>query len=351
MEKRKNPKDSIESFSEEELKKEADSVRKMIDQSPELQNLTVPEEVHQRLAERIKKYEEEKAWEGLSEKDREALRIGREIQKRNEEKTASEAALGNDSREDFKDDSENKKVFYRPKKRKTVFVLVAVLVVVLGMGLTSVGRKDIVVDVFRKTFGSGEKTYVDTEEIESAGEMTEDEAYAEIEKVFGTKKDIVVDVFRKTFGSGEKTYVDTEEIESAGEMTEDEAYAEIEKVFGTKVVRIIDKPDNTKFVEMHLDEELQEAILYYLVNDNVLSYRIIMPYVKSSSGMEIHDELIQEYSIQLPETDVWISEYQIKGQSGLEYIAKFGYKSTEYFLQGSMKQEDFEKIVKNLIFF
>lgn len=304
MEKRKNPKDSIESFSEEELKKEADSVRKMIDQSPELQNLTVPEEVHQRLAERIKKYEEEKAWEGLSEKDREALRIGREIQKRNEEKTASDAAFGNDSREDFKDDSENKKVFYRPKKRKTVFVLAAVLVVVLGMGLTSVGRKNV-----------------------------------------------VVDVFRKTFGSGEKTYVDTEEIESAGEMTEDEAYAEIERVFGTKVVQMIEKPDDTKFLEMQLDKKLQEATLYYLVNEKMFSYRIIARYVESSVGIEIQDELLEEYSIQLPEAEVLVSKYKIQETGELEYIANFTYKNSEYFLQGTMKQEDFDKIVKNLIFF
>lgn len=307
MEKRKNPKDSIESFSEEELKKEADSVRKMIDQSPELQNLTVPEEVHQRLAERIKKYEEEKAWEGLSEKDREALRIGREIQKRNEEKTASDAAFGNDSREGFKDDSENKKVFYRPKKRKTVFVLVAVLVVVLGMGLTSVGRKDIVVDVFRKTFGSGEKTYVDTEE---------------------------------------STLPATKE-----GLTEDEAYAEIEKVFGIKIVRLVERPKNMKFLEMQLDMALQEAVFYYLSDQNILSYRIVFPYAESSSGVEVQDELLEEYSIQLPKAEVLVSKYVIQETGELEYIANFTYKNSEYFLQGVMKQEDFEKIVKNLIFF
>lgn len=304
MEKRKNPMDSIENLSEEELKQEADSVREMIEQTPELQDVKVPEEVHQRFAERIRKYEEEeKALEGLSERDKEALRLGREIQRKNEENKMLAAS------QNVEDDASenrmgNQKIYYRPKKKKVLFMLAAVLVVVLGMGLTSVGRKNI-----------------------------------------------IVDVFQKKFGSGEKTYVNTEEIESPGEMTEDEAYAEIEKAFGTKIVRIIDKPENTKFLEMQLDQELQEAVLYYLVDENVFSYRMIMPYIQSSSGVEIQDELIREYIIQLPETDVFVSEYKISENSGLEYTAEFTYKNTEYFLQGVMRQEDFEKIIKNLIFF
>lgn len=303
MEKRKNPMDSIENLSEEELKQEADSVREMIEQTPELQDVKVPEEVHQRLAERIRKYEEEKALEGLSERDKEALRLGREIQRKNEvnkmlaasqnvEDDASENRMG------------NQKIYYRPKKKKVLFMLAAVLVVVLGMGLTSVGRKNIIVDVFQKTLGSGDKTYVDT-------------------------RDIV----------------------SAGEMTEDEAYAEIEKVFGTKIVRIIDKPENTKFLEMQLDQELQEATLYYQLNKKIFSYCVVARYSESSSGLNISDTLIREYNVSLPETDVWISEYQIKDTSELEYLAKFQYKDKTYFIQGVMKQEEFEKIIKNLFFF
>lgn len=303
MEKRKNPMDSIENLSEEELKQEADSVREMIEQTPELQDVKVPEEVHQRLAERIRKYEEEKALEGLSERDKEALRLGREIQRKNEENKMLAAS------QNVEDDASenrmgNQKIYYRPKKKKVLFVLAAVLVVVLGMGLTSVGRKNIIVDVLQKTFGSGDKTYVDT-------------------------RDIV----------------------SAGEMTEDEAYAEIEKAFGTKIVRIIDKPENTMFLEMQLDQELQEAVLYYLVGEKVLSYRIVTRYIESSIGMDVQDKLIQQYNLSLPETDVLISEYEIQKSAQLEYTAKFEYNNIKYFIQGIVNREDFENIIKNLIFF
>ncbi len=303
MEKRKNPMDSIENLSEEELKQEADSVREMIEQTPELQDVKVPEEVHQRLAERIRKYEEEKALEGLSEKDKEALRLGREIQRKNEENKMLAASK---NVEDAASENRmgNQKIYYRPKKKKVLFMLAAVLVVVLGMGLTSVGRKNI-----------------------------------------------IVDVLQKTFGSGDKTYVDTEKVESAGEMTEDEAYAEIERVFGTKIVRVMERPENMVFLEMQLDQELQEATLYYQLNKKIFSYCIMAKYSESSSGINISDILIREYSVSLPETDVLISEYQIKDTSELEYLAKFQYKDNTYFLQGVMEQEEFEKIIKNLIFF
>lgn len=304
MEKRKNPMDSIENLSEEELKQEADSVREMIEQTPELQDVKVPEEVHQRLAERIRKYEEEeKALEGLSERDKEALRLGREIQRKSEE---NKMLVASKNVEDAASENRmgNQKIYYRPKKKKVLFMLAAVLVVVLGMGLTSVGRKNIIVDVFQKKYGSGDKTYVDTEKVE-----------------------------------------DTEGI------TEQEAYNEIEGLLGTKVVQIVDKPENAMFLEVQLDQKLQEATLYYSLNKKIFSYRVMTRYTESSSGINISDILLREYTLSIPETDVLISEYQIQDTRELEYTAKFIYKNTQYFLQGIMKQEEFEKIIKNLFFF
>ena len=274
--------ESMTSLSEEELQKEADTVREMMKDSAGLHDVEVPEEVHKRLAERIRKYEEEKAVEGLSEKDREALRLGREMQEQ----------------------SEKKVVVYRPKKRKVWVMLAAVLVMVVGIGMTSVGGKKI-----------------------------------------------IVDVFEKNFGGSEKTYVDTNEIESAGGLTEHEAYAETEKTFGTKVVRLSEVPENTRFLEMQLDQELQEAIFYYLVEEKVLSYRIVFPYAESSNGMVIQDNLRQEYVIKLAETNIMISEYEIQDTGELEYSAQFMYKDSQYFLTGIMNREDFEKVVKNLNFF
>lgn len=273
--------ESIESLSEEELRKEADTVRKKLSQEPTLESVEIPDGIHERMAGRIRTYEEEKAIERLSEQDKEALQLGREFQEK----------------------AKQKKMF-QSKRRKILAMAASILIVILGAGITSVGGKKF-----------------------------------------------IVDVFEKKFGGGEKTYVNTDEIKSAGEMTEDQAYDEIENVFGTKAVRITDKPENMHFLEMQLNEELQEAILYYSLGENMISYRILFPYAESSNGIEIQDEFVQEYVLELPEADVVITEYRIRETGQLEYMAQFTYEHSEYFLTGIMNREEFEKIVKNLNFF
>lgn len=281
--------EEVTGLSEEELQKEADTVREMLEQSPDLQEIEVPEELERKLAERIRKYEEEKAIDALSEKDKEALRLGRELQ----EKESSEK----------RDSKKNKKAVRWPKSWKVQFAAAIGCVLIIGSGIISVGGKNIIVNVFDRKFGGGEKTYVNTEEIEYEGEMTEEEAYTKVEEKFG------------------------------------------------KVVRIADKPKNMKFLEMELREDIQEVILYYSVNERVLSFRIEFPYSESSSGIEIEDKLIEEYTITLPETNVLISKYRILDTEEVEFIAQFTYKNNKYFLTGIIKQDEFEKIVKNLFFF
>ena len=110
-------------------------------------------------------------------------------------------------------------------------------------------------------------------------------------------------------------------------------------------------PENTKFLNAVVDKDLQEAVLYYSVQDKILNVRIVSRYVKSSTGIEISDKLLREYSIQLPETKVSVREYKVLETGEKEYIAQFTYKNSEYFLSGIVNQAEFEKIIKNLHFF
>ena len=285
--------EEVTGLSEEELQKEADTVREMLEQSPNLQEIEVPEELERKLAERIRKYEEEKAIDALSEKDKEALRLGRELQ----EKESSEK----------RDSKKNKKAVRWPKSWKVQFAAAIGCVLIIGSGIISVGGKNIIVNVFERKFGGGEKTYVDTDE---------------------------------------STLPTTEE-----GMTEEEAYAKIEETFGTKVVQMAYAPLNTEFLEIDIDKKLKEALVYYLVDGKVFSYRVVARYVESSVGIEMKDTLLREYTLKLPETEILISEYKIDHTGEMEYTAQFTYKNSKYFLAGVMEQEEFEKIIKNLNFF
>lgn len=272
--------DVIAKYSDEELQKEADEIRAIIENQPELQKVEMPEEAHISLMNKIKEYEEEKLRNALSEEDKEALRIGKRVQQKRE----------------------------RVKRnRKTIRRLVgiaATVVLVVGVGITSVGGKKLFVDIFEKNFNGEDKTYVE---------------------------------------SGDSEVV--------GEITEEQIWENIKEMLGEEPVRITYKPQNTKFLNAEIDNELQEATLYYLVDNKVINFRIVSRYVNSSTGMEISDKLLEEYSIELPETKVTVREYNVLETGEKEYIARFTYKNSEYFLSGIINKAEFEKIIKNLHFF
>lgn len=272
--------DVIAKYSDEELQKEADEIRAIIENQPELQKVEMPEEAHISLMNKIKEYEEEKLRNALSEEDKEALRIGKRVQQKRER---------------------------AKRNRKTIRRLVgiaATVVLVVGVGITSVGGKKLFVDIFEKNFNGEDKTYVE---------------------------------------SGDSEVV--------GEITEEQIWENIKEMLGEEPVRITYKPQNTKFLNAEIDNELQEATLYYLVDNKVINFRIVSRYVNSSTGMEISDKLLEEYSIELPETKVTVREYNVLETGEKEYIARFTYKHSEYFLSGIINKAEFEKIIKNLHFF
>lgn len=267
-------------YSDEELQREADEIRAIIENQPELKKMEMPKEAHLSLMNRIKEYEEEKLRNALPEEDREALRIGREVQKKRERAKQNR------------------------KKIRRIMGVAATVVLFIGIGVTSVG---------------GKKLFIDT--------------------------------FDKKFGGKDKTYVNSIEPEDVGEITEEQARQEIKEMLGEEPVEIIYKPENTKFLNAVVDKEVQEAMLYYSVNDKIMSLQIVSRYVKSSTGIEISDKVLQEYMMQLPETKVLVREYKVLETGEKEYTAQFSYINSKYFLVGIMNKAEFEKIIKNLHFF
>ena len=267
-------------YSDEELQREADEIRAIIENQPELKKMEMPKEAHLSLMNRIKEYEEEKLRNALPEEDREALRIGREVQKKRERAKQNR------------------------KKIRRIMGVAATVVLFIGIGVTSVG---------------GKKLFIDT--------------------------------FDKKFGGEDKTYVNSIEPEDVGEVTEEEAWEQIKEALGEEPVRMVYKPRNTKFLNAVVDKEVQEAMLYYSVNDKTMSLQVVSRYVKSSTGIEISDKILQEYTIQLPETKVLVREYKVLETGEKEYTAQFSYKNSKYFLVGIMNKAEFKEIIKNLHFF
>lgn len=265
-------------------------------------SLVVPEGTKEavlaRVREQIRAYEMEQTRKEteevinhLSEEDREALELGRKMLK---------AGIGQKDPEE----PSGKKVRHKKKPLKMYLALAAVIVCVMAMGITSMGGPERIVRM-----------------------MTQNVGDREVEKVSTSHKIKMIE--------GED---------------EEKAYQEIRDKFDTDVVKISICLPEMRFDSMELDKEKQMADMYYYYNNKTIAYCINVPYRDGSWGIDFEDPIDKEYSKKIYGCKIEITKYK-PNQKGLpRWDARFEYDNTEYLLTGTMKQQDFEKILNNLIF-
>ena len=233
--------------------------------------------------------EREEAIKNLSEEDRKALELGRKMLK-------AEIGAGGTT---------EKKV-RRKKPLKIYLALAAVIVCVMAMGITSMGGPGRVVRMMKQAVGERDVEQVDSNK---------------------NKENKVI--------KGEK---------------EEEAYQKVQDVFGTDVVRAVACLNGMEFDAMNLDESKQIAEIYYLYRGETIGYLINMPYRDSSFGVDFEDPIEEKYSKEVNDCKINITKYKSNKDGIPRWAAKFKYNNIEYLLTGTMKQEDFEKILENLFF-
>lgn len=251
-------------------------------------------DIYTGIQEKIQEMEREKQkdylYAQLSEEDLRALELGRKIMER-------EAREERDGK------------IIRKKKRIRMFIgLAAALVMAMGVGVTSMGGPERIIQMMKRAVGEREVTQIDSNE-------------------------------------DNLKIIENEE----------EAYQEIEEDFGIKVARIFLRPDDFIFSKMEVDEELQIAEFVYKYNRDKVIYFVNASYKDTSFGIDIEDEIVDTYNKNFDSNEVnfevEIKEYKIR-ESGLKrFSAQFKYKGLEYFLIGSMDKEDFEYILENLYFY
>lgn len=271
-------------------------------------SLVVPEGTKEavlaRVREQIRAYEmeqtrketgeREEAINHLSEEDREALELGRKMLK---------AGIGQKDPEELS----GKKVRRKKKPLKMYLALAAVIVCVLAMGITSMGGPERIVRM-----------------------MTQDVGDREVDQ-------------------GDSNHTDKENKVIEGE-DEEKAYQEIRNNFGTDVVKIFICLPEMYFNSMELDKDKQMADMYYYYNNKTIAYCINVPYRDGSWGIDFEDPIDQEYSEEIHGCRIKITKFK-PNQKGLpRWDARFEYNNIEYLLTGTMKQQEFEKILNNLFF-
>ena len=288
------------------IAREFDEIAKEEEESLEKDtSLVVPEGTKEavlaRLKEQMREYqreqaenearEREEAINNLSEEDRRALELGRKMLK---------AEVGTA-------DTSEKKVHYRRKPLKIYLALAAVIVCVLAMGITSMGGPERVVRMVRQAVGDRDVEQVDSNKTDKQNKIIEGEA-------------------------------------------EEEAYQKIRDTFDTDVVKVFVCLPDMKFDTMNLDESKQVAEMYYSYDGETIGYIINMPYRDSSWGVDFEDSVEKKYSKEIHKCKINITLYEIEDSNVPKCVAKFKYGNIEYILMGTMSEQNFEKILKNLFF-
>jgi hypothetical protein len=246
---------------ENEMKKEAEQIEKKVREDRSLDDITVSDEMEKELFNKIQDYEYDKR---------------------------------------------HKKVVRKKKKSKLVIgALAAVLILVCGSVMTSVGSKSYWKTLWNDSNGDEQNNGIDVENMES---------------------------------------IESEDID------EIKAYKDIARVMGDSLVRLKYKPEDMVLKKYSIDSEQRRVTLFYQYGEQVIRYAMYTNSKDSSLGQKTVDNLINEYKVENGEKQIQVKEYEVKNTKEKRYIAEFEYKDVQYQLKGIMEKDEFEKILKNLFF-
>lgn len=316
----------MKEFLQEELEKESARIKEEVEQDPPLTESGPDPELKNKIwkqAEEIRRQRE--AYENLSEADKEALRLGKELQLRREEKAREEfseelapeslelAAGAEERQPESQSEIQNtqgnqtKKVRVRKRRKKTIVALAVALVAVLGVGMTSFGDGGFVIET--------------------------------VDRILGGRKNVNINV------ATEKETLKAENDE------EEKIFQKIKDEFGFDPVRLVYRPADMEMIDYILEPEFLAATIYYQYGENIFTYNIAPVYQNFSFGYDIEDTIIDEYIKTVGDTEIHVTEYLIEASNQQEFSAEFEYKDITYILTGIIEKGEFEKILENLHFF
>ena len=304
----KEKKDQLEQFIADSFEKLAKEEEEKIEKESSIQMPEhARESIRARLDDEIKKLEEKKAYEHLSEEDRRALELGRKILRGESEKpqNADESQAGKEPKAESSEETPVRRKWTGRKRLKVCLVLAAVLVLVMAIGITGLGGPERVIQM-----------------------LTQEVGEREVEKINSSDENLVI-----------------------VKEDEEEAYQLINKELSVQPVRISYCVPGMKFDNMKYDEVMQIAELNYQIDEKIVILYINASYEHSSLGVDVDDEIVDKYIKKSEYGNIFISEYETDKQKEHKFSAKFTYNGLEYFLIAQLGKETFERVLDGLYFF
>lgn len=207
--------------------------------------------------------------------------------------------------QEYEYDRRLKKVYHRKKRRYIIVALAAVLVLAFGSVMTGVGSKSYWKVMWDRIAGDENASIINVEDMESQT---------------------------------------TDDLDEMG------VYREINDNLGVSIVRFEYKPKGMALERYTLDIEQRRAYLFYKYNNEILRYTVYMNDNDSSFGQKDLDNLLDKYELEDNGKIISIEEYKVEDLEEKRYIAEFEYKDVHYQLMGIIEKDEFENIIKNLVF-
>ena len=326
--------DNLGKLLKAELEKEAGEIMEEMDSDESLQDISFPEDLDEKMWSKIQEYEEQqKAYEKLSDADKEAIRLGREVQAlrggkdtkdRLEKDVESDSYIDNvvpiehvkhETDNKASDDGTNgetekeagKKKVKKRKRHWKVYGIVAIVAVLAMMwSMVSIGGTPFFGKLWTQTIGDRKMTQVDTE-----------------------RED------------GSKNEVDDHD--------ESEVYEEIKNKFGVDAVRFLKKPDDMVLIQSDIDEVLKRVCLIYENNKTLIQYQMEIQSENKSYAYDIEDEKTKKEQIVVDGNTIDIIQYELDDGKE-EYVAQFVYNDVFYTINATMSEKEFKEFLKNLYF-
>lgn len=326
----KESKDPFDRMILDDLEREADEIRRNVAAAnlPPMTN-EQKERIRENIQKEIDVREVQKICEQLPKEYQEALKIGMETiekekrksgkdneteepkagaDKETEEPKAGEPGFGANKETEEGELSAGTDEKKHRSRRKTYLSRVAAAVVIVllagGIGVTSFGGPERVMEIVKSKVGT-----------------------REVEKVNSNEDNLVIK-----------------------EENEEQAYQKIKDELGFEPVRIIDRLDGFKYKWAKLEKEAQiSEIMYQYKGENIL-YTVSMTQSNNSWGIDVDDAEVGQYTKKVNGVNISIHEYKVATSKKKRYVAKFKYLGAGYYLAGVMPQKDFYDILKKLYF-
>lgn len=196
---------------------------------------------------------------------------------------------------------------HRSRRKAYLSRVAAAVVIVLlagGIGVTSFGGPERVMEIVKSKVGT-----------------------REVEKVNSNEENLVIK-----------------------EENEEQAYQKIKDELGIDPVRIVHKIKGFEFIQNKMEEDSQMAELMYRYKNETIVYVINTMHSKDSWGLNVDDKQLKSYKKVVKGKEFRIKEYETVKSKEKRYSARFDYKGGEYYIVGVMSDKDFYIILKNLYF-